>query len=141
MKTESPDHMDVSVPVHLKEFADMTAEQMKARTKKFALRVIRLVESLPRSRTADTIGRQLLRSGTSVGANYRSACRAKSPADFASKMGIVEEEADESIYWMELLVEGEIVKATRLGPLMKEADEIVAIAVSSIKTTRRARKR
>lgn len=119
----------------------MTAEQMKARTKKFALRVIRLVESLPRSRTADTIGRQLLRSGTSVGANYRSACRAKSPADFASKMGIVEEEADESIYWMELLVEGEIVKATRLGPLMKEADEIVAIAVSSIKTTRRARKR
>ena len=82
----------------------MNREEMKRRTKQFALRVIRLVESLPRGRTADVIGKQLLRSGTSVGANYRSACRAKSPADFISKMGIVEEEADESLYWMELLI-------------------------------------
>jgi len=77
---------------------------LKKRTKAFALRVIALVESLPRSRTANVIGNQLLRSGTSVGANYRSACRGRSPAEFVSKMGIVEEEADESLFWMELLV-------------------------------------
>ena len=83
----------------------MNSDELKARTKQFALRVIRLVESLPRGRTADVIGKQLLRSGTSVGANYRAACRAKSTADFISKMGTVEEEADESLYWMELLIE------------------------------------
>ncbi len=76
---------------------------LKKRTKAFALRVIALVESLPRSRTANVIGNQLLRSGTSVGANYRSACRGRSTAEFISKMGIVEEEADESLFWMELL--------------------------------------
>ena len=119
----------------------MTAEEMKTRTKKFALRVIRLVESLPKTRTGDVIGRQLLRSGTSVGSNYRAACRAKSQADFISKMGIVEEEADESIYWMELLIEAEIVKAAKLEPLMAEADEILAITVSSIKTARSRKKK
>ena len=81
----------------------MNQEEVKRRTKQFALRVIRLVESLPRGRTADVIGNQLLHSGTSVGANYREACRAKSNADFISKMGTVEEETDESLYWMELL--------------------------------------
>jgi four helix bundle protein len=117
----------------------MNQEEMKRRTKQFALRIIRLVESLPRGRTADVIGRQLLRAGTSVGANYRSACRARSTADFISKMGIVEEEVDESIYWMELLVEAEIVKLDSIESLMDEANELLAITVSSIKTARRER--
>ena len=115
----------------------MDKEDMKRRTKQFALRVIRLVESLPNGRTAEVIGRQLLRSGTSVGANYRAACRAKSTADFIAKMGTVEEEADESSYWMELLVEAEIVKADRLESLMKEADELLAITVASINTAKK----
>jgi four helix bundle protein len=117
----------------------MTQEEMKVRTKKFALRVIRLVESLPKTKTANVIGNQLLRSGTSVGANYRAACRAKSTADFVSKLSIVEEENDESIYWMELLIESEIVKENLLQNLMKEADEILSIIVSSIKTSKENR--
>ena len=119
----------------------MNKEVMKKRTKQFALRVIRLVESLPKGRTTEVLGRQLLRSGTSVGANYRSACRARSTADFISKMGIVEEEADESLFWMELLVESEIMKTVKLELLLIEADELLAIAVSSIKTAKsRSRK-
>ncbi len=114
---------------------------LKQRTKEFALRVIRLVESLPKSRTADVLGRQLLRSGTSVGANYRSACRARSAPDFQSKMGIVEEEADESAYWMELLTDAGLVKASRLEKLLVEANELTAIAVTSIKTSRRNSKK
>jgi len=117
----------------------MNQEEMKRRTKQFALRIIRLVESLPRGRTADVIGNQLLRSGTSVGANYRAACRAKSNADFISKMGIVEEEADESLYWMELLIEARIADYAKLDSLMKEADELLAITVSSIKTAKKKR--
>ena len=112
---------------------------MKKRTKKFALRIISLLESLPKGKITDVIGRQLLRAGTSVGANYRASCRGRSKADFISKMGIVEEEADESIYWMELLVEGKIVEYARLESLMKEADEILAIIVSSIITARKNR--
>ncbi len=115
----------------------MDSDELKRRTKQFALRVIRLVELLPKGRTADVIGHQLLRSGTSVGANYRAACRAKSNADFISKMGIVEEEADESIYWMELLIESGILRIEKLESLMKEADELVAITVSSINTAKR----
>ena len=114
----------------------MTQEEMKARTKQFALRVIKLVQSLPPNLVADVIGKQLLRSGTSVGANYRAACRAKSTADFINKLCIVEEEADESIYWMELLVDGEIVKANLLENLMEEANQILSIIVSSIKTSK-----
>ncbi len=117
----------------------MTKEEMKKRTKKFALRIISLVGSLPKGKITDVIGRQLLRAGTSVGANYRASCRGRSKADFISKMGIVEEEADESIYWMELLVEGKIVEYARLESLMKEADEILAIIVSSIITARKNR--
>ncbi|CAN5595210.1 four helix bundle protein [soil metagenome] len=116
----------------------MTQEEMKARTKQFALRVIRLVESLPNGKTANVIGNQLLRSGTSVGANYRASCRAKSTADFVHKLSIVEEEADESIYWMELLVEGKI-KENLLENLMNEADQILSIIVSSIKTIKEKR--
>jgi len=114
----------------------MNKEEMKKRTKQFALRVIKLCEALPKGKTADVIGRQLLRAGTSVGANYRAACRAKSNADFIYKLGIVEEEADESLFWMELLVESGIVEEKRLADLMKETDEIIAIVVSSIKTSR-----
>ena len=115
----------------------MDKEELKRRTKQFALRVVRFVEALPRGRTADVLGRQLLRSGTSVGANYRAACRAKSTADFIAKMGIVEEESDESVYWMELLVEAGIVKADRLESLMKEGNEILAITVASINTAKK----
>ncbi len=112
-------------------------DNLKDRTKKFALRVIRLVESLPKGRTSDVIGRQLLRSATSVAANYRAACRARSTADFVAKMGVVEEEADESIFWMELLIEVSIVEKRLLADLIKEADELLAIVVSSIKTAKK----
>ena len=119
----------------------MKPKDLKQRTKEFALRIIKLVESLPRGKITDVIGKQLLRSGTSVGANYRSACRAKSTADFISKMGTVEEEADESIYWMELFVEGGLVHNDEVDELLDEADQIVAITVSSIKTARARKKR
>ena len=112
-------------------------ENLKIRTKSFALRIIKLVESLPKNSTSDVIGRQLIRSGTSVAANYRSSCRARSNADFIAKMGIVEEEADESLLWLELLVESGVVKEKSVELLMKEADELVAIIVSSIKTARK----
>jgi len=114
----------------------MTTDQMKKRTKRFALDVIKFTEELPRNRTCDVLGRQMLRSGTSVGANYRAACRAKSPADFISKMGTVEEEADETGYWLELLVESDHVKAALADTLLNESEELVAICVSSIKTAR-----
>jgi len=117
----------------------MTQEEMKARTKQFALRVIRLVESLPKTKTANVIGNQLLRSGTSVGVNYRASCRAKSTADFIHKLSIVEEEADESIYWMELLIESNSVKENLLGSLLNEAEQILSIIVSSIKTSKEKR--
>jgi len=116
-------------------------DELKRRTRQFALDVIRLVELLPRSRTTEVLGKQLLRSGTSVGANYRAACRAKSSADFVSKMGIVEEEADEAIYWMELLVDSSCVRAAGVHALLQEADELLAITVSSIKTARITRYR
>jgi four helix bundle protein len=92
----------------------MDEKEFKNRTKKFALRVIKLVSSLPKGLVADVIGRQLLRSGTSVGANYRAACRGRSTADVVNKLGVVEEEADESLFWMELLVEAQIVSSKRL---------------------------
>ncbi len=114
----------------------MTAEEMKQRTKAFALRVIRLVQALPRNEVARTVGGQLLRSGTSVGANYRSACRAKSRPDFVHKLKIVEEECDESLYWMELLVEGELIPAGRLQALQQEGSEILSIVVASLRTAR-----
>jgi four helix bundle protein len=94
----------------------MEHENLKTRTKSFALRIIKLVESLPKNRISDVIGKQLMRSGTSVAANYRSSCRARSKADFISKMGIVEEEADESLLWMELLVESGVVKKKSVEP-------------------------
>ncbi|MEP0545422.1 MAG: four helix bundle protein [Rhodothermales bacterium] len=116
----------------------MEAERhLRTRTKRLALRVIHLVGALPRSEAARVIGRQLLRSGTSVGANYRAASRGRSTADMIAKLKIVEEEADETLYWLELLVEAELVEVTRLNDLMSETDEILAMTVASIKTLRR----
>lgn len=117
----------------------MSGENIKQRTKSFALEIIRIVESLPKTKTADIIGRQLLRSGTSVGANYRAACRARSNADFIAKIGIVEEETDEVLYWLEFLTESQIVQAGRVTSLYKEGTELLAITVSSIKTAKRNR--
>jgi four helix bundle protein len=117
----------------------MTREEMKARTKAFANRIVKLCEALPDKWVAKTLGRQLLRSGTSVGANYRAVCRAKSNADFINKLRVVEEECDESLFWMELLVENNLVKPARLGDLMKEANEILSIVVASAKTARTSR--
>ena len=114
----------------------MNEQEFKHRTKKIALRVIRLVETLPKNQTADVIGKQLLRSATSVGANYRAACRGKSTADVIAKLSIVEEEADESLYWMELLIDSNLVPANKLTNLIAEIDEIVAMIVASIKTLR-----
>ena len=114
----------------------MNESELKKRTKEFGLHVIKLVESLPSGQTARTIGNQLLRSGMSVGANYRAACRGKSKADFIAKAGISLEEADGCLYWMELLQEAGIVPPEKLKDLMKEADELVAIFTASIKTAR-----
>ena len=117
----------------------MTREEMKGRTKAYANRVVKLCSALPNNWIAQTPGKQLLRSGTSVGANYRAVCRAKSNSDFINKLRIVEEECDESLFWVELLVDNGLVKPSRLGDLMKEADEILAIIVSSAKTARLSR--
>jgi four helix bundle protein len=114
----------------------MNADDMKKRTRLFALRVIRLAESLPNTPTAIAIRNQMLRSGPSVGANYRAACRAKSRRDFVAKMGIVEEEADETSYWIELLIDAELIKRERVADLLQESDEILSIVISSIKTAR-----
>jgi len=107
---------------------------MKLRTKAYANRVVRVCEALPDSWVARTLGSQLLRSGTSVGANYRAVCRAKSKADFLNKLRIVEEECDESLFWMELLVENSLLSAKRLNKLMGEGNELLAIVVASAKT-------
>lgn len=111
-------------------------DELKNRTKKFALRIIKLVESLPQTMTGQVMGKQLLRCGTSVAVNYRSACRARSKADFISKMGIVEEETDESKFWIEMLVESGLIKETLVGELLDEAEQLTKIFVSSINTAR-----
>src|ERR1043165_6375919 len=114
----------------------MTREEMKSRTKTYANRVVKLCSALPAGWIAQTLGKQLLRSRTSVGANYRAVCRTKSNADFINKLRIVEEECDESLFWMELLVENNFVKPLRLQGLMQETNEILAIVVASAKTAR-----
>lgn len=111
-------------------------EQMRARTKKFALRVIRLFQHLPRSSEAQILGRQLLRSGTSVGANYRAAGRARSRAEFVSKIALVVEEADETVFWLECLIESGTVRQELLQDLLTEANELVAIFAASHRTSR-----
>jgi four helix bundle protein len=117
----------------------MDETQFKERTRQLSLRVIRLVQALPNEPVARTIGNQLLRAGTSVGANYRAACRAKSTADMIAKLKTVEEEADETLYWLELLAEADILPQAKLAPLMAETDEILSMVVASIKTLRARR--
>ena len=114
----------------------MTPDELKKRTKQFGLRIIQLVEGLPKTKTANTIGNQLLRCGTSVGANYRAACRGRSKAEFIAKLGIVEEEADESAYWLEMLVEAKVLKPDSVAELLAEADQLTAIMATSRKTAK-----
>ena len=114
----------------------MTKEELKTRTKHFALMIIRLVEDLPGTKAGHTIGNQIIRSGTSVAANYRAACRARSNADFISKITIVEEECDETLFWLELIIESELLKKEKLLSMLKEADELTAIFTASGKTAR-----
>jgi len=112
---------------------------LKKRTKAFALRILKLVDALPKTTAGRALASQIVRSGTSIAANYRAACRAKSTADFIAKMGIVEEEADETLFWLELLEESDLVLAAKLTAIKQEADELIAITVASIKTARRNR--
>ncbi len=116
----------------------MDKQDLKDRTRRFALRVIRLVRALPNTLEAREIGRQLLRAGTSVGANYRAACRARSKVEFLSKLGIVEEEADESAFWLEIIICAGLLEKNQVEPLLNEANEVTAIMVTSRKSTRKS---
>jgi four helix bundle protein len=112
----------------------MTTDELKARTKQFALRVIRLVDALPGDVKRRAIANQIIRSATSVAANYRAACRARSRAEFIAKIGVVEEEADETAFWLELIIDSGIRSETQIEPLLKEAGELVAIMAASRKS-------
>jgi len=114
----------------------MDEREFKDRTKQLALRIIQFVDALPATSTARAIGNQLVRCGISVGANYRAACRGRSTADVIAKLGVVEEEADETLYWLELSVEAGLVEGRRVEDLIREADELLAMTVASIKTLR-----
>jgi four helix bundle protein len=116
----------------------MTERELLDRTKQFALRVIKLVGALPRTIEGRAIASQLMRSGTSVAANYRAACRARSKAEFIAKLGTVEEEADESVFWLELIIESALISEHKIRPLLNEASEVVAIMASSKKTASRS---
>lgn len=111
-------------------------QDLRERTKRFALRVLRLFRALPAKEEARILGRQLLRSGTSVGANYRAACRARSRAEFVAKLGVVLEESDESVFWLELLLEGGILREEQIDALIKEAKELTSIFVASLRTAK-----
>ena len=120
----------------------MTQDEMRDRTKRFAMAVLQVVRRLQRGPIGDTVARQLAKSGTSVGANYRSACRARSRADFASKVAIAEEEADESAFWIEVIMEDGLLPSSEVEALLQEANELTAILAASAKTARtRARRR
>jgi four helix bundle protein len=112
----------------------MITAELKARTKEFALRVIRLIDALPNTVKGRTIANQIVRSATSVAANYRAACRARSRAEFIAKIGVVEEEADETAFWLELIIDSNIRSEKQVQPLLKEAGELVAIMASSRKS-------
>ena len=116
----------------------MTERELLEQTKQFALRIFKLVDALPQTIQARAVAVQLIRSGTSVGANYRAACRARSKPEFIAKLGVVEEEADESAFWLELIMETNLLSATKVEPLLSEASEIVAIMASSKKTAARS---
>jgi len=115
----------------------MTADDLRKRLKIFALRIIKLTESLPNNVTGKTLGNQIIRSGTSPGANYRAACLGKSNKDFLNKLKMVEEELDETLYWLELIVESGLLKANLLDDLIKENQELFKIIVSSITTMKK----
>ena len=112
----------------------MNESELKQRTKRFSLRVIKLVGALPKSIEGRAIGNQLMRSGTSVGANYRAACRGRSKTEFIARLGVVEEEADESAFWMEMIVESGMMEKKLVEPLLQEANELVAIMTASRKS-------
>lgn len=114
----------------------MNEEEFKRRTKQLGLRVIKVVEALPKNLVTEVIGKQLLRSATSIGANYRTACRAKSAPDIINKLKMVEEESDETLYWLEMLIEAGLIPQPRLADLMSETNEILAMTVASLKTLR-----
>ena len=116
----------------------MDEHELKNRTKQFALRVIRLVDTLPGTIPGRAVAGQLVRSGMSVGANYRAACRGRSKAEFSAKLGIALEEADECCYWLELIMDGEFLPRNRVEPLHQEANELTAIFVASIRTVKSA---
>ena len=115
----------------------MTPKELKDRTKRFAVAIIQLSRELPRTIAGRTVGHQMIRSGTSVGANYRASCRARSRAEWVAKLGVVEEEADETLFWLEVAVEAKLISGDRAQQLLKEADELTAIFVSSLKTAKR----
>jgi four helix bundle protein len=115
----------------------MTPKELKDRTKRFAVDIIRLCRDLPTTLDGRTVGGQMIRSGTSVGANYRASCRARSRAEWSAKLGTVEEEADETLFWLEVAVEAELISPQRAKALLKEADELTAIFVASLKTAKR----
>jgi four helix bundle protein len=118
----------------------MDAEDLKKRTKQFALRILKLAAALPTTIEGKAIRGQLVRAGTSVGANYRAACRGRSRAEFIAKIGVVEEEADESAFWLELIIEGALLTENRVRPLLDEANELTKIMASSrISAARRIR--
>jgi len=127
--------VDFELPIEI--IMECTPAQLQQRTKSFALRVLRLFRSLPESREGRILGQQLLRSATSVAANYRAACRARSRRDFLFKLGIVEEEADESLFWLEFIGEAGLMEPTRLEELISEAGQLTAIVVASRKTAKR----
>jgi four helix bundle protein len=112
------------------------AEELPQQTRRFAWRIVRLYKSLPRSDDARILGKQVLRSGTSVGANYHAACRSRSRAEFVAKLGIVLEEADETVFWLELMRNGGIFPEAKLAHLVQEANELVSIFVTSIRTAK-----
>jgi four helix bundle protein len=114
----------------------MNKDDLKDRTKKFSIAIIHLIELIPRIKSGNTISNQIIRSGTSIGANYRAACRAKSDKDFLNKIIIVEEEADETLFWLELLIDSKMMKKDQLEPLIKECNELVAIFTASGRTVR-----
>ena len=112
------------------------AEELKLRSKRFAIRIVRLFRSLPKTTDAQVIGKQLLRSGTSVAANYRAVCRARSKAEFIAKFGIVVEEMDETVFWLEMLIDTGIMKEEKLKDLLSEANELLAIFCASQRTAK-----
>ncbi len=116
----------------------MNEQELKERTKQFALRVMKLADALPKTISGRAIANQLVRSGTSVGANYRAACRGRSKAEFIAKLGIVIEEADECEYWLELIIDGELLPKSKVQPLHQETHELAAIFVASVRTAKSA---